>query len=639
MAVFQSLGELGAHLQATGMQIADPGVPLWDATAGGGDFGPVWSDQPSVRKVVSFIARNLSSIPLHVYDRVDDGDRRRVRDHPLAHTLARPSRAPGKTPFRFWESVLIDGLIFDRWCLMKVRADDGTLELVRIPARRVRFKADALDRITEVQVWAKDGAVKGHDPAKFIIDVGYSERGASGTSPMHTLRNLLAEASEAVEYRRSVWKNGARFPMVLERENAWSSDAAYQRFVAGWQAFTRGGPREGGTPILEDGMKARMLEGFKPQETGDLEGRRLTDIETSSAYHIAPELVGAREGTYSNIDAYRQMLYRDSLGPYIDAWVQALQAGLAPELAPGTDLYIEPHLEAKLRGSFEEQAKILSSAIGAPWMLREEGRARMNLPHIDGADELVVPLNVLVGGQASPRDSGSQNESPKSGTKSGRPALKARAPKTHEEKHREVLSAFFARQSKSVRSLIGAGDTGWWDAERWDKELAEDLWKLAIQTSDEVAKSALEAIGFSPDDYDSDRTLAFLASVAERQAQAVNSTTRDQVTAALGEDEPLDAVDHVFEVAQDSRAEQMSTTLVTAASGFATAEAAKQVAGEQATKTWVVTSGNPRSSHAAMNGETVGLDEDFSNGMPWPGGIGDPAEVANCQCELQINLP
>jgi hypothetical protein len=40
--------------------------------------------------------------------------------------------------------------------------------------------------------------------------------------------------------------------------------------------------------------------------------------------------------------------------------------------------------------------------VGAPWLTRNEARARQNLPHIDGADELIVPLNVIEGGQSSP---------------------------------------------------------------------------------------------------------------------------------------------------------------------------------------------------------------------------------------------
>ena len=53
------------------------------------------------------------------------------------------------------------------------------------------------------------------------------------------------------------------------------------------------------------------------------------------------------------------------------------------------------------------------------------------------------------------------------------------------------------------------------------------------------------------------------------------------------------------------------------------------------TKTWLTTSGNPRSAHAALNGQTVPIDQRFSNGMRWPG---DPAgggeNNANCRCVI-----
>lgn len=640
MTVFQSLGQLGAWMQANpGVQIVDPGVPLWDASTGA-EYGPVWSKQPSIRKVVSFIARNVASIPLHAYDRVSDDDRQRVHDHPLARVLSRPSRAPGETPYRFWERVLTDGLIFDRWCLMKVGHDDG-LELVRIPARRVRFHADGLDRIDGVHIYGQDGKLTEHDPAKFILDAGYAERGASGTSPLQTLQHLLDEARESVEYRRGVWRNAARVPAVLQREKPWSSEEARNRFTASWRSFVRGGEREGGTPILEDGMTLGKFDAFKPQDTGDLEGRRLTDIEVASAYHIAPELVGAREGNYSNMEAFRQMLYRDHLGAYIEAWVQSLNAGLTPELAGEQNLYVEPHVEAKLRASFEEQARILSSAIGAPWMTRAEGRGRMNLPHVDGADDLVVPLNVLIGGQASPRDSGSQNERSATGrAKAARPAVKARAPQTHVTKHTEVLAAFFTRQGMAVRSRLGAGDEDWWDVERWNRELGADVNALAVLTSGTVAAEVVESLGFDPsEDFDEDRTLAFLAAVAERIAGQVNTTTKAQIDEALDADDPDEAVGSVFDIATTTRAAQTALTTVTAVSGFATVEAAKQVSGNTATKTWE-TGSNPRPTHSRMNGETVPVDEPFSNGAMWPADSTlDVDDIAGCNCAVTITIP
>lgn len=45
--------------------------------------------------------------------------------------------------------------------------------------------------------------------------------------------------------------------------------------------------------------------------------------------------------------------------------------------------------------------------------------------------------------------------------------------------------------------------------------------------------------------------------------------------------------------------------------------------------------GRERPSHASLDGEFVGIDEEFSNGLKYPGDPdGDPGEVYNCRCSL-----
>lgn len=637
MQRFQSLGELSDHLESSpNVTVVDAGIPLSDYFSGEG-YGPVWKSQPSVRKVVGFVARQISTIPLNLYERVADDDRRRVRSGPLADLLSRPSTAPAETPARFFERLLIDGLLNDRWVAhLKINAD-GTRELIRLPARHVRFKVDALDRIVAVRTRDAGGQFRDRDPKDFVLDVGYAERGGSGTSPLITLDHLLQEQREAVDYRRSIWKNGARIPGVIERPTPWPADGvARSNFQRSWQQFERGGGRAGGTPMLEDGMTYRELQSFKPQDTGDLEGRRLTDMEVASAYYIAPELVGAREGNFSNMEAFRQMLWSVSLGPYIVAFEQALNHALVPLLAPGENVYIEANVEAKMRGSFEEQAAAMQSATGAPWMLRNEARAMRNMPAVDGGDDLVVPLNVLEGGQASPRDS-----APKSGTKDRGVRVKGAMPDTYRFTIEETLKRFFRRQGDVVLSALGAKAAGdWWDADRWNRELADDLYGIALTVSEMVGRSAAKELGFDEDDYDVARTTAFLRAVVDSRAKWINDATLARVEEALaaadGDDGPT--LVSVFTDAENQRSLAAGGALAAALAGFATVEVGKQLIGDAATKTWLVTSTSPRAAHRAVNGETVPVNDLFSNGANWPG---DPVlgadGVAGCMCSVSIN--
>jgi hypothetical protein len=73
-------------------------------------------------------------------------------------------------------------------------------------------------------------------------------------------------------------------------------------------------------------------------------------------------------------------------------------------------------------------------------------------------------------------------------------------------------------------------------------------------------------------------------------------------------------------------------SMVTTAANFGAHDAAYYAGGK--TKTW--TGGTTR--HAPMNGQTVPLGENFSNGMAWPGDpAGGAAEVANCGCSVTFN--
>lgn len=526
MAYFETLQDLSDVLGGRGIEVVDPPVDLknWDDQH---EFGPAWRNQPSVRKVVGFIARNLSSTPLHLFQFDAKWDRERLREGELAQLLRRPSRAPAMTPMRFWERLLIDGLLHDKWCAQIVEHEDGW-ELVRIPATRVKFKGDWLGRIEKVQITRKDGTTHEADPSGYILDVGYSERGANGTSPLRTLQAILDEYREAIEYRRSIWKNGARVPAVIERPVAagkWK-DGAFERFRASWQKFVRGGGEEGGTPILEDGMQLREITAFRPRDTLDLEGRKLTDAEVAAAYYIPPELVGAREGTFANIKAFKEMLYGPALGPYFQAWEQALNTTIVPLVERDREVYIEAAIEAKLRGSFEEQIDYLSTAVGAPIMTRNEARPRLNLSRIEGGDDLVTPLNVTLGGQTSPQDGvtggrGGGGTVPKTAEELQRLITAATAliragfdpqasleavgldpiehlgllPVTVRDDESkaidQLLKTFRARQRQVVTSQKAAGVFDWWDRGRWDRELVADLTKAGMEITRAAAFARL----------------------------------------------------------------------------------------------------------------------------------------------------
>lgn len=593
------------------------------------DYATIWRTQPHVRTVVSFLGRNIAQVGLHVYERVSDTDRRRVRDSPLAALLRKPNDAT--TAYRLIDALVNDLGIFDIACWLKVR-DASTAGLVRLPPAQLTPIGDSWTAADGVRLRGSKG-YKDFSRDDVVLFHGYSPTDMRwGVSPMETLRQVLAEEYQATQYRAQLWRNGARFPGHIERppDTPWA-DGARERFRQDWRGlYTGNGPGAGGTPILEDGMKF-VPGGITPAQAQYLETRKLTREEVAAAYHIPLPMVGILDhATFSNIEEQHRNLYQDTLGPWLSMIEQDIALQLVPEFDTSGRVYVEFNLAEKLRGTFEEQARSLQASVGRPWMTADEARARMNLPSMGGdAARLVTPLNVIVGGQASSQDSGSQN------AKAIELRVKAAVTDAQRRKVAEVLSAFVKRQGAAVLPRIGAGGD-WWDAARWDSELTDALAAVTHTVAAILGPVEAKRLGYH-DGYDPDLTVNFLRAVSERYARNINLTTKGQLDDQLAADDPDPS--HVFEVAADSRATGIAAGLGTFVAAFATVEAVRQIGrreGRRSVKTWV-TGRNPRPAHAAMNGQTVGIDETFSNGAHYPCDSGDPDD-AGCNCTVAVSF-
>ena len=625
----------------------------WDPTAGGLDisnFSPydLWNSQPYLRTVVTFRARNTAQLGLHVFERVSETDRKRDRQSPLAQLLKRPN--PWMTSFELIFSLVGDMDLYDTayWQLVPPSSDGARAEwwIVRIPPAWVT-------PIKENAFWNK--AYRIFAPGQAPIDIpadqvltfnGYNPKDPRIGSPtIEALKSIIQEQINATKYREQTWKRGGRVSSVLTRPvNApkWSDEARKQFREDWYESYTGEGAKAGGTPILGDGMDIKRLD-LTAADQQWYEGARLALNTVAAAFHVNPTMVGALEQTnYSNVKEFRKMLYGETLGPILAQVESRINTFLMPMLGMDDNYYAEFNVAEKLQGDFEAQTQALQSSVGGPWRSRNEARALQNLPAIEGGDELIIPLNVLIGGQASPRDA-----DPAKGRET--PALKAAGPTRanvkagarageHEAKYIEVLGKFFKRQASVVRSRLGAkaGDD-WWDGDRWDRELSADLLRLGLVVSVEAAKKMLNSAGIDPAEYDADRTQAWIAAVTKRSAENINGTTKQQIETALESDESDEELDKVFSSlgSDGGRLESMALAMVTTMSAFGAMEAGQQTGA--ATKTWI-TGPNPRPEHAAMDGETVLMSEDFSNGMPWPGSpAGSVEDLAGCNCDLQLN--
>lgn len=636
----------------------------------GGDYGvsianmdaaQLYRTQPNLRAVISFLADNAAQIPIKVYDRASDTDRPRVLDSPAALLLNSPN--PDMTSFEFKRWMYSDLLLYERFLTLIVpnKNTDSGWELRPIPAGWIQNYKGSSPFAPEAIVICANGATPIEVPAdRFILFHGYDP-----TDPMRqysrisALKETLHEQVESNTFRRQMWQRGGRFNAYVTRPKdvaPWS-EAAFQRFKETWKSSWAGGGASdaGGMPILEDGMEIKTVQ-FNSRDAQWAEAVKLSREDCAAVYHVNPAMIWPGSGmTYASAKDNARALYNDCLAPTLMQATDRLNMVLLPRIGEDSRHYIAYDITIKTEGTYEEKIATLSSAVGAPFLSRNEARARLDLPAIEGGDELIIPLNVLTGGLASPHDTDPTieryNAAPEPKLKAAeepRLELKASSKPSDDEIEQlaSVYQAFFERQGKSVLAKLGAGADKWWDEERWNKELTDDLFAEAFGMSVEKARETLKRLWPTGGLYDPDRTEAYIRSMCRRRAEMVNQATYAELLDALAEGLDEDALkatpEGVFENAKENRAESAGAAFAGALIGWTLLETCRQNdrPGQNVYKTWVVTSDNPRASHAAMNGETVQYDEPFSNGAQWPGDVDnlDVEDVANCHCVLEITI-
>lgn len=680
MALIQSLL---ARLRPAGVERV---VFASDIVSGidGKGIDELYAEQPHLQTVVDFIGQNVAQLPLKSYVRRSDTDRERDTIGVVPLLLASPN--PDMTAYDLIYATVAEYALYGRaiWVVGRDSSSDSGWQVRLVPEAWVTGKTGS-DGFSYRTLRFQDpdapsGTVEVPTSQCVIFTKYRPGHPARALSPVESLKQTLAEQVEAQAFRRAVWANGTRISGYIARPSGveWS-DAAAARFKADMRAnWSRHGANAGGTPVLEDGMEFRSVD-FNARESDWASGVRLSREDCAAAYHINPAIIWPGDGqTYASAKDNARALYADTLAPLLAMLQSRINKTLLPMIGAPAAEYVEFDLQAKLNGSFEEQASAMQSAVGAPWMTRQEARAKLNLPAEPDGD-LVTPLNVLVGGLASPNDTAPkaryvmepEGKAGPVGTGHGTAcackqcaALKggARPRGLHAKAHpadedvdayRDVLERFYARQRKSVLAAMGAkagrkadGSPAWWDAERWDRELAEDLHEAFVSGATAAAKRALEQLGIDPGLYDEPRTRNYLKALAEARARGINEKTLEQLERAeagdIGEGAEGSTPAGVFDKAESSRAAQQAQTIATAVAGWGAMEAARQQAPSRTLKTWVTNkSRQPRADHARMNGETVGIDERFSNGADWPGDTKalSVSEVAYCHCEVELTVP
>lgn len=328
---------------------------------------------------VQSLSESTACLPLHVYERSDDGQRKRADDHPLARVLRAPNAS--QTGLAFRETMTAAVLLYGNAYAKIEWAGDGSVRsltpihsrnvtVLRLPSGRHVF--DATDDDGKVERLLQEDVFHLRDrcePGSIV-----------GKSRIAIARDTLGLSLSLREHGAAVFKHGARPSGVLESERQ-IQEGQQQELRAVLNRF-EGSYNAGRVMMLTDGLKFKPLS-MNLEDAQWIAAQQFGVEEVCRIYRVPPTMVGdLRHGNYSNTVELGSQFVRYSLQRWLSMWEAEISRTLLGPIARRR-YYAEHSAEGLLRGNPEARADFYQKAIAAGWMTVNEVRALENMPPRD----------------------------------------------------------------------------------------------------------------------------------------------------------------------------------------------------------------------------------------------------------------
>jgi HK97 family phage portal protein len=621
------------------------------------------------------IVRSMGELDLRLFEELAEDEWQPRPDHPAMMSMRYPNETT--TMDGFVRSMIKDWLIHDNAYALLTPAAGNQFSISRIPAHMVVVQGDSLFDIEMYRVWPQGAWTTagawggGGTPIDLLPSSVLHWHGEHphdprvGLSRLDTLRDVIAEDAALSQAIIELANNGLQAPIWVSRpldapEMSHPTLKAHEEDIAN---RLRGRNRK--PPVMVEGEKLESF-GTSPQDAQMMEVRKWAVERVSMMYGVPPGL--ALQDRWAS--EARLQLIEDVLAPTGKDFTSVFDQRILVRVYDWEQGRFAFNLDEK-RMSDDRLAKLVS-ATGRPVLVTNEARAMFNKPPVPGGDELITPMNVIVGDNPRPspqvmpvqdankpaQDGSYRQEDgptplPSGGAPSAtnaRPAANApaarsappakalkdassapddRLPQFHprrgadierQYRHIDTMSAVvqrhYTRLQRHLADREKKAKTGT-DWPRWDREFADDIntaLTSVVQGEGDVYSMKLGA----PHSFDMGRVRNYLKAMAEGAAGAINDTIRSDIDALGLDDAFARAAQHVASA---------GASLGVRSTVWAREEAARQSPGyDTRVKSWIADTDR----HAEFDGETVPIGADWPAGFP-PGG------APGCKCSASVS--
>lgn len=314
-----------------------------------------------VMAAARIISDTIASLPLHVYERADDGGKRRAYNHPL-YTLLHDSPNPDMTSFEFRRAMMGNVLVYGNAYAEIIR--NGLMEVVQINPLNSSPEHMKKDRRNgEIVYIYTDDLGRERTPYRrheilHIHDFGLD--GLLGMSRVSMAKNAIGLALAAQQHGADYLKNGAAPGGAILSPGLIANQREFQRK---WDEKYKGPGKRGKIAFLEEGLKYQQI-GSNPDQAQLTETREFQIQEIARIFNVPPHMIGdLKRATFSNIEHQAIEFAKHSISPWLTNWEQAALLSLFPA-SDRRRYFVEFNMDGLLRGDYESRMKGHAIALG-----------------------------------------------------------------------------------------------------------------------------------------------------------------------------------------------------------------------------------------------------------------------------------
>jgi HK97 family phage portal protein len=348
---------------------------------------------PAVACAVNAISEACGQLPVHTYQRGDDGAKARATDHPTYALLH--DQANDWTPAPAWrEQVARDALLHGDHFSFINRVDDRPRELLRLDPERMKVVVDTTSGEPSYKLTEASGERTFDRQNIFHIRApGFD--GYCGVSPVMQARDAIGLAISMEQHASRLFGNGARPSGLISIKGNVGPDALKKAKEA-WVA-AHSGSKSGGTAVLPGEAQWQGLT-FNSVDSQFLQLRAFAISEISRATRVPPILLqDYGRATWSNSAEMGQQFVTYTLAPWLKRIEGEARLKLLSEAERKAGMFVEFLVDDLVKADLPKRMDAYGKAISARILSPNEARAAENRAPYDGGDVFANP-NTTRGG-------------------------------------------------------------------------------------------------------------------------------------------------------------------------------------------------------------------------------------------------